>query len=311
MSKRATIELVGSPANLPRAPKGRVAILDVAFASGEKFDLVTEPYIQALGERLVLWCDHHEHPLGWSKYRGDPRFLLVPNREAHACPELITPQVAARVGPVDTLVAHGDFDGLLTAAKLLRGGELPYPEADEDARAIDSPGRGHALTARGERLANAIDEAVATFTAGQRRDFMVAVAWSLVEGQEPEGLTRRIDEAAHAARASHERAIVLAREHGRQEMPGVLVVRLQGRRSGRERKGILRFAEEHAPIGVVVETDGPNTWLTAATFDESLDLSRVDLLEGGRSDYRYAEPRGPVEPLLKALARIAEEAKPR
>ena len=304
MTDRIPLELVGSPSHLPKLPQGRVAVLDVAFASGEKFERVTEPFISRLGDRLALWCDHHEHALGWAKFRSDPRFVLVPNREAHACPELVTPEVARRTGEVGMLVLHGDFDGMLTAVKLLRRGEPPYPEADEDARAIDSPGRGHRLSPRGQRVASAVDEAVASFTAGERRSFMEAIVWSLVEGREPDPLTERIDQAAAKAHKAQERAIELAQEHGKQEHSGLYVIRLQGRHEGRLRKGMLRFAEEKAPVGVVVETDGRNTWVTAATFDESLDLGCIDLLDGGRSDYRYAEPKpAGVEPILRALAK--------
>lgn len=308
MNARIPVEFVGSPSHLPKANKGRVAVLDVAFASGEKYDLVTEPFIHLLGDRLALWADHHEHPLGWSKFRGDPRFVLVPNREAHACPELVTREVAARAGPIGQVVVHGDFDGLLTAVKLLRGGEAPYPEADEDARAVDSPGRGHALSERGRRIAFAVDEAVASFTSGARRDFLTSVLWSLVEGGEPGDLPGRIDQAAAAALAAQDHAIELARDHGKEELPGLYVVRLPGRRTGRTRKGMLRFAEEHAAVGVVVETEGKNTWVTAATYDERLDLSAIDLLDGGRSDYRYAEPAPDgVPPILRALARAVAE----
>ena len=59
---------------------------------------------------------------------------------------------------------------------------------------------------------------------------------------------------------------------------------------------------------MVVETEGRNTWVTAATFDAGIDLSAVELLDGGRSDYRYAEPKPEgVEPILKALARRVAE----
>jgi hypothetical protein len=304
VTARIPIEFVGSPSHLPKANQGRVAVLDVAFASGDNFDTVTDPFIQKLGDRLALWCDHHEHVLGWSRYRNDPRFVLVPNREAHACPELVTPAVAARAGQVGMLVIHGDFDGMLTAVKLVRRGEAPYPEADEDARAVDSPGRGHALSDRGSRIAYAVDEAVAGFTAGQRRDFMAAIVWSLVEGREPAELGGRIDRAAELARAAHQAAIRQAQEHGRIESGGLYVIRLVGRREGRARKGMLRWAEEHAPVGVVVETDPRHVWVTAATYDERVDLGNIQLLDGGRSDYRYAEPKAEgVEPILQALSR--------
>jgi len=187
--------------------------------------------------------------------------------------------------------------------KLLREGLAPYPEADEDARAVDSPGRGHTLSPRGARLAHAVDEAVAVYSAGQRRDFLTSLLWALVEGAEPSALAKEIDQAARASEAAQQEAEALAREKGRPELPGVFVVRLVGRRKGRQRKAILRWAEEHASVGVVVETEAQHTWVTAATFDERVDLTGVELLEGGRSDYRYAEPKGSVEPILQAIAR--------
>src|SRR2546430_10046333 len=127
---------VEQPSNLPPPPEGRVAVLDVAFAGGENFEKATVPFLEALGDRLALWVDHHEHPVGWARYRNDPRFVLVPNREAHACPELVTADLVARTGPVDQVVAHADLDGLLSAVKVLRKGGPPSPEADEDARAV-------------------------------------------------------------------------------------------------------------------------------------------------------------------------------
>ncbi len=306
---RTHVEFVGSPARLPAPPSGRVAVVDVAFASGEKYDLVTEPFIAALGERLALWCDHHEHPLGWSKYRTDPRFLLVPNYEAHACPELVTPQVAERAGALDALIAHGDFDGLITAAKLLRGGREVYPGSDEDARAIDSPGRGHALSPRGQRLAGAVDEAVATFTTGARRDFLTDLLWAQVDEHESPAFAARIDAAAAAALEATRGAEAMATALGREELPGLYVMRLQGRQKGRLRKALLGYGEERASVAVMVETEPNHTWLTAATFDTRIDLNRVDALDGGRSDYRYAEPTGPVDKILREIARVVEESR--
>src|SRR5690606_19177980 len=55
-----------------------------------------------------------------------------------ACPEMITPPLVERVGVVDTIVCHTDFDGLASAAKWMRGGHEPYPGCDDDARAIDT-----------------------------------------------------------------------------------------------------------------------------------------------------------------------------
>jgi hypothetical protein len=70
---------------------------------------------------------------------------------------MVTPELVAATGPVDTILTHVDLDGLYAAAKWILGGKEPYPGADDDARAVDTrigqPGpRGkvidHALRAR-------------------------------------------------------------------------------------------------------------------------------------------------------------------
>jgi hypothetical protein len=131
-----------SPRKLPRVSelRGRVVVLDVAFASEAAsggFDKITLPFIEQLGPRLAGWVDHHDHVMH-ARYRGDPRFVLSTKAEHGACPEMVTPSVIARIGPVDTIVCHTDFDGLCSAAKWLRNGAEPYPGADDDARAIDT-----------------------------------------------------------------------------------------------------------------------------------------------------------------------------
>ncbi|HEY8041937.1 MAG TPA: hypothetical protein VIF15_19175, partial [Polyangiaceae bacterium] len=131
-----------SPRKLPRARdlKGRVVVLDVAFASEAAsggFEKVTLPFIEQLGPRLAGWVDHHDH-VRHEQYRADPRFVLSTKAEHGACPEMVTPEVIRRIGPVETIVCHTDFDGLCSAAKWLRGGAEPYPGADDDARAIDT-----------------------------------------------------------------------------------------------------------------------------------------------------------------------------
>jgi hypothetical protein len=131
-----------SPRKLPRASdlRGRVVVLDVAFASDAAsggFEKITLPLIEQLGPRLAGWVDHHDHVMHAS-YRDDPRFVLSTKAEHGACPEMVTPELVERVGRVDTIVCHTDFDGLCSAAKWLRGGKEPYPGADDDARAIDT-----------------------------------------------------------------------------------------------------------------------------------------------------------------------------
>ncbi len=131
-----------SPRKLPRAGdlRGRVVVLDVAFASDAAsggFEKITLPFIDQLGPRLAGWVDHHDHVMH-SRYREDPRFVLATKAQHGACPEMVTAAVIDRIGRVDTIVCHTDFDGLCSAAKWLRGGTEPYPGADDDARAIDT-----------------------------------------------------------------------------------------------------------------------------------------------------------------------------
>lgn len=120
--------------------KGRVVVLDVAFCADtprSSFSTTTLPFIQALGERLALWVDHHDHERH-TEFADDPRFILASRRKHPAVPEMITPELVEKVGHVDTIVAHGDFDGIMAAAKWILGGQEPYLGADEDARAADS-----------------------------------------------------------------------------------------------------------------------------------------------------------------------------
>ena len=131
-----------TPRKLPKADqlKGRVVVLDVAFASeasGGGFAKITKPFIDKLGPRLAAWVDHHDHLLH-ADYATDARFVLATKAQHGACPEMVTPELFARIGPVDTIVCHTDFDGLCSAAKWLRGGVEPYPGSDDDARAIDT-----------------------------------------------------------------------------------------------------------------------------------------------------------------------------
>jgi hypothetical protein len=132
----------GSPRKLPHARdlRGRVVVLDVAFASDAAsggFAKITLPFIEQLGSRLAGWVDHHDHQMH-AQYANDPRFVLATKAEHGACPEMVTPAVIERIGPVDTIVCHTDFDGLCSAAKWMRGGVEPYPHADADAHAIDT-----------------------------------------------------------------------------------------------------------------------------------------------------------------------------
>jgi hypothetical protein len=291
---------VEQPGNLPAPPaEGRVAVVDVAFAGGDNYEKSTVPFLQALGDRLAIWVDHHEHPVGWSRFRDDPRFVLVPNRIAHACPELVTPEVVSRAGPVDVVVAHADFDGLLSAVKFLRGGAPPWPEADEDARAADSPGRGHAYSPRAKRISDALEHAAAELRSAQRDSLRQQLVEALVQGEIPPALQKRIDDLARA----HEEALApvdaLAAQ-AREEARGVLVARVAKALPRPVKKALLSRLEERAPIGVVVEGRA----VTAATFRDDIDLSACDELGAGRSDYRFGQAEDEGRAIVSRLGAL-------
>jgi hypothetical protein len=276
---------VEQPGSLPPPPpEGRVAVVDVAFAGGENFEKSTVPFLAALGDRLAIWIDHHEHPVGWARFRDDPRFVLVPNQIAHACPELVTPRTVRRAGHVDVVVAHADLDGLLSAVKFLRGGVPPWPEADEDARAADSPGRGHTLSRRAAVLSAALDHATAELRTAQREALRQQIVQALAGGEFPAALQKRVEELARAHQEALAPVDALAAQ-AREEARGVLVVRVPKPLARPVKKALLSQLEERAPIGVVIEGRA----VTAATFRNELDLALCDDLAAGRSDYRFGQ----------------------
>ena len=194
-----------SPRKLPRARelKGRVVVLDVAFASeasGGGFEKITLPFIEELGPRLAGWVDHHDHVMH-DEYRRRSAVRARTKAEHGACPEMVTPELVARIGPVDTIVCHTDFDGLCSAAKWLRGGTEPYAGADDDARAIDT--RIGAPSATGSAsiapfaLARATRRCSASSCGTSRVDSRDASLWQAIDAAAAE---LRPIEASHAAR---------------------------------------------------------------------------------------------------------------
>ena len=297
---------VTHPRHLPKPPAGRAVVVDVAFAAAAQWQTKTKPFIDGLGDRLAMYVDHHEHREAWPLYVGDPRFLLVQNRIAHACPELVTPELCARVGPVDVVVAHHDFDGLLSAVKFIKGGKQPWPEADEDARAIDSPGRGHALSPLGARLALAMDQSAVVLDRGKALEFNTRLARGLVDDPSLQpALNDEVETLARGARAAQDEAGVIVDRCGLLEAPDVFVGRVPRKLDNRMRRTLLMLAEERAAIGALWEPDPQGgAWLTAATFNQRLDLEDVDGFEGGRSDYRFARAHGRGDDLVEALSRL-------
>lgn len=253
----------GTPRKLPRARDlpGRVVVLDVAFAAegqGSSYLRTTKRFIDQLGDRLAMWVDHHDHErhVDWA---DDPRFVLRTKAEHGACPEMVTPERVARAGAIDTICCHVDFDGLCAAAKWIRGGEEPYPGADDDARAIDTR-----LGTPSERAAT-IDRAL---RAKPRDDGLKGlVVRFLAEGADDRGLYERIQEAAEALRAMEDESRRLAR--GYRIDGSVAVVDARDRRGPYDKTLLLLLGQERARVSVVHDE---TTVTAAAAFDSGIDL---------------------------------------
>jgi hypothetical protein len=263
----------GTPRKLPKPAqlKGRVVVLDVAFAAqgagGASFEKTTKPFIDGLGERLAMWIDHHDHAKH-SLYDNDPRFILRTKAQHGACPEMVTPERVAAAGPVDTICCHTDFDGLCAAAKWVRGGEEPYPGADDDARAVDT------RLGTPSELAQTIDRALR----GKPSDEALRglIVRFLAEGANDRGLFRAVEDAAAIFRAHEEEARRLSLGytlHG-----DVAIVDASNAKQHYDKTLLLMLGQERARISVVYDR---TTVTAAARFDSGVDLLDTLSLEGG------------------------------
>jgi hypothetical protein len=273
-----------SPRKLPRARdlKGRVVVLDVAFASeasGGGFEKITLPFIEQLGARLAGWVDHHDHVMH-ERYRSDPRFVLATKAEHGACPEMVTPEVVARIGQVDTIVCHTDFDGLCSAAKWLRSGAEPYPGADADAHAIDT--RTSTPGPFGERLDRALR--------ARPRDLALfgLVVRHLADGLRDMSLWEPIDQAAAELGPIEELTRRVARSyvvldaspgaHLPAAIRSVAFVDATAHHGHYDKTLLLLIGQERAGIAIAVDTD---TMTLAARFDSGVSFLELLGLSGG------------------------------
>lgn len=275
-----------TPRKLPRASslKGRVVVVDVAFASeasGGGFEKVTRPFIDSLGARLAAWVDHHDHAQH-AAYANDPRFLLRTKAEHGACPEMITPEVVARAGAIDTIVCHTDFDGLASAAKWIRKGVEPYPGSDDDARAIDTrigtPGP----------IATRMDHAIRG--AGRDDGLLGLIVRHLATGLADRSLWEPID----AAAARSEKLEVVARELAKNyevlsakhpiatargnRAPTVAFLKLGSEHDRYDKTRLLLLGQERADIAALIDKD---TLTLAAAFDSGINFLDLVGLSGG------------------------------
>lgn len=133
---------IATPRRLLPANKllGQVVILDIAFGNkggSKSYPSITHKLIDELGSRLAVYLDHHDSVFH-KDFADDPRFYLASKSVHGACPEMITPEIVAAAGSVDTILCHNDFDGLASAAKWMSDGVEPYEGCDHDAWCIDT-----------------------------------------------------------------------------------------------------------------------------------------------------------------------------
>lgn len=281
-----------TPRKLPPPDElsGRVAVLDIAFAGMGKrsgFDAVTGPFIEALGERLAVWVDHHDHD-EHARFASDPRFVLSTKAEHGACPEMIDAELVRRIGPVDTIVCHTDFDGLASAAKWMRGGSEPYPGCDDDARAIDTRMGKPSLV--GERMDRALR--------ARPRDMGLfgMVVRHLTQGLSDAALWQPIDEAGEEWRAVESCTRRVASRY-RRLPPGVAYVEAEPGDGRFDKTLLLLIGQEREPVSIVVDRD---TVSVAARFDSGFNFIKMFGLAGGMPT-RVALPRKRLPQVLDAL----------
>jgi hypothetical protein len=274
----------------PKALSGRVVVLDIAFAghgASGGFEGVTLPFIDGLGERLRAWVDHHDHE-EHVRFASDPRFVLSTKAEHGACPEMIDVALVERVGPVDTIVCHTDFDGLVSAAKWMRGGVEPYPGADDDARAVDT--RLGTPSDVGERIDRALR--------ARPRDMGLfgMVVRHLAAGLADAALWQTIDAAAEELIPVERETRRAAREYVR-VAPGVAIVNVSRGYQRVDKTLLLLLGQEREPVSVVIDSDNVSV---AARFDSGYNFVRLLGLTGGMPT-RVSVPRARARDVLRAL----------
>jgi len=274
----------------PKALSGNVVVLDIAFAaqgSSGGFQGVTLPFIVELGERLRAWVDHHDHE-EHARFASDPRFVLSTKAEHGACPEMIDVALVERVGRVDTIVCHTDFDGLASAAKWMRGGTEPYPGCDDDARFIDTRlGTPSEAAARMDRALRA-----------RPRDtgLLGLIVRHLATGLADKSLWGPIDESAAELIPVEKETRRAAREYVR-VAPGVAVVNVSSGYERIDKTLLLMLGQEREPVSVVIDSDNVSV---AAQFDSGYNFVELFHLGGGMPT-RVSLPRSRTADVLRTL----------
>src|SRR5262249_6190237 len=152
---------------------------------------------------------------------------------------------------------HTDFDGLCSAAKWMRGGEEPYPGADDDARAVDT--RLGKPSERGLLIDRAL-------RARPRDDGLRGlVVRFLSRGADDRELFRAIQSAADELKPREDAARRIARAF---EVRGdVALVTVDESDLPYDKTLLLMLGQERARISIVHD---PSTVTVAARFDSGV-----------------------------------------
>jgi len=289
-----------TPRALPKAETlaGRVVVLDIAFAAETgktSFATVTLPFITALGSRLAAWVDHHDHERHVD-YIGDPRFVLATKAQHGACPEMVTPELVSRIGPVDTLAVHVDLDGLYAGAKWVLGGVEPYDGADADARAID--------TRRGEPgpIAVRIDRALRARFRDETLKHRI-LQYLIARTHAPHHF-EEIDAAARLVDPLLEQAQRLSEQY---RVDGAVAYVEVKSSAPYDKTELLLLGQHRAAVAVVRDSGSLSI---AADFESGLDF--VKLLDlGGGMPTRVSVPDARRDEVLAKLAQTTAHLAPR
>jgi hypothetical protein len=217
---------------------------------------------------------------------------------------MVTPEVVARIGPVDTVVCHNDFDGLCSAAKWIRQGVEPYRGADDDARAIDTRiGTPSPIGARFDRALRARPRDLALFG---------IVVRHLASGLNDASLWERIDEAANELSAIEQVTREIAIRYaivplaGMPQAPNLAFLEASDQHGRYDKTLLLLMGQARARIAMVLDRD---TLTLAAPFDSGLDFLALMGLSGGMPTLVSIQKERLREALEKLGASVADIAR--
>lgn len=201
---------------------------------------------------------------------------------------MIDRALVERIGPIDTIVCHTDFDGLASAAKWMRNGEEPYPGCDDDARAIDTRiGKPSAVADRMDRALRARHHDAGLFG---------IVVRHLATGLSDASLWGPIDAAGAELIPVEQETRKAARSYERIP-PGVALVDVSSGYGKIDKTLLLLLGQERERVSVVVDRDSVSV---AARFDSGLNFLELFGLSGGMPT-RVSLPRQKLGEMLTAL----------